>query len=88
MLKAGNVPAEQMKWLQGLAKRLGEGAPLSGDANEAARSAAVGKLDPMEASQRLDEIYANKNHPFHKSSHPDYKAAVDRVMSLMRMVNP
>jgi hypothetical protein len=86
--KGGSFSSEQMKWMHGMSKRMGEGSDLSGTPTQQTGGSSVGKLDPLEASQRLDEIYRNKAHPFHKPNDPAYKTALARVLELVALSNP
>ena len=87
-LKAGKLPAQQVKWLYAMASRMGEGAPLADGANPSGGNGGSGALTPTEATLRLDEIYNNKNHPYHHPATPAYQDAVNQVLKLVRMSNP
>lgn len=47
-----------------------------------------GKLSPGEAQIKVNGIYADPEHPYHKSEHPNHKAAIAEVQLLNDMVYP
>jgi len=86
--KAGRLPAQQVKWIYQMASRMGEGNPLASAGSQAAGGGDKSALTPYEANMRLEEIYANRDHPYHHTGRTGYKEAVDQVMRLVRMANP
>jgi len=86
--KAGRLPAQQVKWIYQMAARMGEGNPLASAGSQASGDSSKGVLTPYEANMRLEEIYANRDHPYHHTGRTGYKEAVDQVMRLVRMANP
>ncbi len=79
-LKTGNIPPEMVKWAYSLSVAIGgEGTNLI--SNQQSKS---GRLTPDEAQEKINEIYANKDHPFH---HGDTKA-MERMVKLVSAVDP
>jgi len=87
-LKNKEITSDQVRWLHKMSKRMNEGSELSDlNTNVNVNKDAL-RLDPIEANARLDEIYANKNHAYHRPGDPGYKDAVARVVQLVGWANP
>ena len=79
-MKNNAASAEVVKWMHGLSESLGsEGANFV--TNEPGGDS---KMTPGEAQEKIDEIYANKEHPFHRGD----KAAIDKMLKLVKAANP
>lgn len=83
MAKANQMGADALKWLNSLAGRF-----KAEDANAINDASRGTSLSPSEANARLDEIYANSEHPFFVPSHPSHKSAKEEVVRLMGFANP
>lgn len=85
MLKAFDnnaLPADLVKWLHGLSVSIGSG---EGNAhNNTERGGINGRMSPAEAKEKIDEIYANKGHAFHKGD----KDAMKQMLELVGLANP
>lgn len=83
MAKANQMGSDALKWLNSLAGKFkAEDAQAINDISRGSL------LSPSEANARLDEIYANPQHPFFVPSHPSHKSAKDEVVRLMGLANP
>lgn len=79
-IKSGTVPPELTKWIYGLSTAIGsEGTNLANN-----QQTKPGKMTPDEAKDKIAEIYANKEHPFHKS---DLRAQ-KKMLELVVLANP
>ena len=77
------MPTEQIRWLHGVAKRLGS---LEGDINSQQGGQESSDLAPAEANDRAQEIFDRliKMQP----SDPQYQNLVDKRMEYLKMANP
>jgi len=44
-------------------------------------------MTPKEASTAMNEIIMDMKHPYHNNTHPEHKAAVDKVIALQQMAS-
>lgn len=83
MAKNNQLGADVVSWFYNLSTNFkGEGMNMASDAG--GRRA----MTPEEASSQISEIYANKNHPFWQSSHPEHGAALKRMIELGKFADP
>lgn len=83
MAKNGAMGADVYKWFHSLSGNFkGEGTQVTTD------QGGNGALTPAEANERINEIYANRQHPFFNVSHPDHKNALKRMVDLVAAANP
>jgi len=80
-LKDGNLSAELTKWVHGLSVAIGTGEGTNLINNLQTK---VGALTPDEAQEKIDEIYGNKEHPFHRGD----KKAMSKMIELVGQANP
>ncbi len=80
-LKAGQIPADIVKWVYEMSVSMGDGEGSNSNNNQQSES---GSMSPGEAQEKINEIYANKEHPFH-SGNP---AAIKRMLELVKASNP
>jgi len=80
--KEGALDADVAKWMHSMVQRLGN------EGNEMVASQGDSRaMTPDEARQMVDEIYANREHPFFNPSHPSHEAAKKKVVQLMAYSN-
>lgn len=83
MAKSGAMGADAYKWFHSLSASFkGEGMQVAADTGGSSR------LTPGEANERINEIYANRDHPFFIVSHPSHKEALNKMVELMAAANP
>ena len=76
----GQLSSDFVKWAHGLATSIGsEGTNFGG--NDPSIDT---RMTPQEAKEKIDEIYANKDHAFHKGD----PAAMKRMIELVTAANP
>ena len=80
----GQVGADTIKWLHSLAGKFGNEGREFIEQQESQSDVMV----PAEAKERINEIMANKQHPYWIASHPEHRAALDKMVQLQRMSNP
>jgi len=80
-MKNNQLPADIIKWAHSLAVSIGQEGTNLGNSDLSNNGAA---LTPQEAQDKIDEIYANKDHPFHKGD----PAAMKRMVDLVAAKNP
>lgn len=78
-IRKGDIDTDTMLWMHGQSKNMGE----SSIPKNAGNPAAAAQLTPEEANARIDEIYANKDHPYHQGD----PMATKRFMELIAMSN-
>jgi len=81
-IKNNGANQATLKWLHGLSTTAKEGQHFNKS------DGADNILAPAEANAQVDEIMRNKEHPYWRSSDPGHKAAVDKVLELMKLANP
>lgn len=79
-IRKGDVDADTMLWMHGQSKNMGESGSIPKNGGD---PAAANRLTPEEANARIDEIYANKDHPYHAGD----PGATKRFMELIAMSN-
>jgi len=79
MLENKSADAGTVKWLNGLADKVGEGDPATTQP-----SGSPTAMTPYEAQQQINEILDNKQHPYHKS---DARARA-KMHDLMKQAKP
>ena len=80
---AKNLGPETAEYLYSMVERMG------GEAAEVARQAGGADRDTAgEAQQKIDELYANVQHPFFDASHPEHAQALQNMMRLQKQANP
>ena len=79
-IKKGQLPTDMMKWVHSLSVSIGDEGNNLGDLPDNQD----GKMTPGEAQEKIDEIYANKDHPFFKGN----KEAMARMVELVGATNP
>ena len=84
-LENRTASAAEVLWVHSLTQAVNEDLNLADQMKKKAEDIV---LSPEEANARIDEMYANPDHPIHHQSHPNYKAAQDKLVNLMRMANP
>jgi hypothetical protein len=80
-IEAGTAKANELLWLHGLIKSGKETAAVVNQDGITTNAANESKLSPYEAEERLNEIYNNPKHPFHKAD----PRAIKRVTELVAM---
>lgn len=75
-----SLSSDLVKWIHGLATSIGSEGNNLGN-NDLSNNS---KITPQEAQEKINEIYANKDHPFHKGD----KAAMARMIELVSAKNP
>ncbi len=80
-IKNGAVNGEALKWLHGMASRMG------GNLNIADDQGGAGKMTPGEAQSRISEIMGNRKHPYWDAGHPDHKRAMETIVELGRLAD-
>ena len=84
-MKNGQTGPDVFKWLQSLSTKFGpEGQQMLNQEDGGAEKASI----PAEAQAQIDEIMANKKHPYWVASDPGHKAALDKMIKLQKMVEP
>jgi len=81
-LEGRGAKAAEVLWMHKIMGAGKEGSTVAGQGNTVASGNA--KLTPYEAKMKLDEIYGNPSHPFHRGD----RTAQARVMELVSMENP
>lgn len=76
-IKNKTIDAHTAKWLHQLGKQLG-GEAINAHVQEKT-------LAPEEASEKINDILNNPQHPYWLQGHPDHKKAVDKVVNLHRL---
>lgn len=79
-LNKRQLPSDLIKWIHGLATSIGSEGTNFGNNDTSAN----GRMTPQEAKEKIEEIYANKEHAFHKGD----KAAMARMLELVAAANP
>lgn len=79
--EAGKVDADTLKWAHGIVTAVGK--ENSNSLNDG-KGDSSGKITPAEAKARIDEVMANKEHPYWNSRHPSHKTAVSAMVELHR----
>ena len=74
------LPADLVKWLHGLSVSIGG----EGNVHNNNENGQGGKMTPAEAKEKIAEIYANRDHDFHKGK-PD---AMKRMIELVAISSP
>lgn len=83
MAKQGQLGADVAKWLYNISNNFkGEGM------NMAQEQGGRRHLTPDEAQAQINEIYANRQHPFWIASHPEHKAALNKMIELGKYADP
>lgn len=81
----GRASVDTLIWLAEIADRFAETDPnLTKDKNNNVDSV----LAPGEARKRLNEIYANRKHPYWDARHPGHDDAIAEVIRLQGFANP
>jgi hypothetical protein len=80
-IRNGAVNGEALKWLHGMASRMG------GNLNIADDQGGAGKMTPGEAQSRISEIMGNRKHPYWDAGHPDHKRAMETIVELGRLAD-
>lgn len=80
-IKKNEVTSDMMKWMYGIHVSIGkgEGTNMSG-----IQTSTSGKMSPSEAKEKIAEMYANKDHAFHRGD----KDAMKRMIELVTAANP
>lgn len=81
-IEADNVDAGVWRWLAQIHDQLG-GKPSDG--NRDGERGNTGEITPSEAAHLINEIYANKEHPFHNGANPRHAWAVEEVQRLNKI---
>lgn len=83
-IEAEKVGADTYKWLFQVSKQLGaEGVVVGNQGNPPSTH-----ITPDEASNRINEMMNNREHPYWNASHPDHTAAVKKMVELMQYKHP
>jgi len=77
----GSVPPDQMKFLHAAAVAVG----ASPREMASSKDGGTGGLTPADARAAIDEMYANRKHPFWDAAHPLHGEALDRMVKLQHM---
>ncbi len=80
-IKEGKMDVEMVKWIHSLSVSIG-----GGEGNNLGNLPPTnnGAMTPAEAKEKVDEIYKNRDHPFHKGD----KEAMKRMIELVGFANP
>lgn len=83
MAEAGELTAEVANWIYQLSAQVNtkEGTTFKD-------SGGSGVMTPSEAQARIDEIMANRSHPYWVASHPDHKRAIKTMIELGGYADP
>jgi hypothetical protein len=79
-LQKNQLPVDLVKWIHGLSVSIGSESNQIGTADDSI----AGRMTPAEAQEKINEIYANKNHAFHRGD----KAAMNKMLELVQSSNP
>lgn len=79
-IKGGKMPVDMLKWMHGLSVSIG------GEGNNLGNLPPSGgsELTPGEATTKINEIYANREHAFHKGD----KGAMEDMLKLIAAADP
>lgn len=79
-IKEGKMDVEMVKWIHSLSVSIGDEGNNLGNLPPTNN----GKMIPAEAQEKIDEIYNNKEHPFHKGD----KVAMKHMLELVGAAHP
>lgn len=79
-IKEGRMPVDMVKWFHSLSVSIGDEGNNLGNLPPTNN----GVMTPAEAKEKVDEIYKNRDHPFHKGD----KEAMKRMIELVGFANP
>jgi hypothetical protein len=82
-IENNSVGGEVYKWLYQVGTQLG-----SEGINSPNISGRSTLMSPAEATERVNEIMANRKHPYWNAHDPQHKEAVKKVVELMKLANP
>ncbi len=78
-IKEGQADTNTMKWLFSLSKQI---------STEGMNMTPLGDVidSPVDIQQKIDDIYANPEHPYWHESHPNHSKAVQNMLDMMRKI--